>query len=584
MNVTLNLPVDAGAGRADAGARRTHGADTEGHFRALIDQAATAERGSRSDTGAGAANAPDDGESEVSPRRHGSDPAVQGAAQEATGENESASDTPARADGKADRHARRHKDTAAVDRQDAGQANRVHDGKATTVDSGTVALENATVAVARTDHPAPSDQAKAATGSGNTTPASDGPALPPDGVRQGVAAKPAAATDADSGRVRFWARGDSQAAFAASADGGRRQPAGSTATMPQGDGQAGPVRGADGPIDVRVTAYERHLAPATRRDKRGGPADGGAAKSGAAPSMPAIDGAVQVEAASPEGPRPPPKSGTGLAAEDDNGSSATAKAPSERQAAGRQDQIAVPDPAKPSEHDQPQGRDNRAAGQSVAASSRHTEPKPPAAAGVTPATGTATANPSAPAVAPVPASPLVAGVASGIAGALAPARATLRGPDGAAGANAATEPVRTIALNLDMREYGQIDLRISLRGNVVSIHFKADRQETAQALARDDAALRALLHRSGYEAQQIQVDRRDATTTRFGDASSSGQQQTGGAGSGASSGHTAGGEHSATPDERPLARREAGAFVLHDQDTHDAPRQDRYRGADRLYV
>ncbi len=205
----------------------------------------------------------------------------------------------------------------------------------------------------------------------------------------------------------------------------------------------------------------------------------------------------------------------------------------------------------------------------------------------------APANVSMPAT-PAPAataSPLVAGVASGITGALGAPRDAATAPSASqridpAAAMAATDPVRTIALNLDMREYGMVDLRISLKGNAVSIQIKAERAETAEALTRGDASLRDLLHRAGYEAQQIQVDRRDATQTRLGDASASGQQQqqAGGTGTGGFSGHAAGDQRAATPGQRTGAERADAAFALQDQDTHDAPRQDRYRGPDRLYV
>ncbi len=117
-----------------------------------------------------------------------------------------------------------------------------------------------------------------------------------------------------------------------------------------------------------------------------------------------------------------------------------------------------------------------------------------------------------------------------------------------------SEPVRTIALNLDMREYGQIDLRISLNGNTVNVHLKADRQETADALARDDASLRDALHHAGYEAGQVQVDKRDAGGPRLGDAAASGQQS-GGAGTGASSGHMASDQRAAVAAAAGTARQ-----------------------------
>jgi chemotaxis protein MotD len=226
-----------------------------------------------------------------------------------------------------------------------------------------------------------------------------------------------------------------------------------------------------------------------------------------------------------------------------------------------------------------EGRQGRTMGPAVSTVAKHGEQKQPAVAGGSPAGS----NPAVGASAPV--SPLAAGVAQGIAGALNSARAaapTARFDSATDGAP--PEAVRTIALNLDMREYGQIDLRISLKGSTVSVHLKADRKETADALARDDSSLREALHRAGYEAGQVQVDKRDAAGPRLGDAAASGQQQAGGAGSGASSGQMAGDQRAATPHQHPQAQRGGDAFALHEQDTQDVPRQDRYRDPDRLYV
>ena len=640
MNVTINLPVDTGPGRVGTNARRANDADAaSSNFGALYDQVATAERRPRSDATSGAADTADDGATDVGQRRRDSDPVVQGATQDVTPEEDPGSDTAARAEGTAVRHPRRDKEAAAdrVDRRDAGSANHGDDGKVTKTEPASTAASNAAVAVvsgevgaagqdtgdgakaggAGAKHPhkgsaaGPSEQANAerpdrvrddaiaardlnaerskdTVGSDEaTTP--DGRVLPPDNTRQEAttapSAKPAMDGEADPGQVRLWARGDSIAAFAGSADGGRRRQANDAATAPQSDQRTGPTRGANRPIDVRVTAYERHPAAAapTVAMKVAAPADGSVANKGAPTVAAEIDGAMQAEAGSAEGSRAARKgpAAEGVAGADRDASPATAKEASGRRTAGRQDPVAPPDSATPSEHDLPQGRDSKIAGPAVPVSSKHTEPKQQAVTGASPTAGNPTANPSA------PASPLTAGVAQGIAGALATARATaqsaFRSPDGGV-ASAAAEPIRTIALSLDMREYGGIDVRISLKGNVVSVHLKADRQETADALARDDASLRAVLHRAGYDAQQVQVDKRDTAGPRSGDAGASGQQQAGGAGTGASSGHAAGGERSATPDQPPQPRRDAGAFVLQDQDTHDAPRQDRYRGADRLYV
>jgi hypothetical protein len=196
----------------------------------------------------------------------------------------------------------------------------------------------------------------------------------------------------------------------------------------------------------------------------------------------------------------------------------------------------------------------------------------PTQAAITPA---GTAAPDSPT--PTGSSSLLAtSVASGIAGAISVARAT------DADAAPLPQPVQSITLSLDTRDYGQIDVRVTLKGNAVSVHLKAERAETADSLARDDAVLRGLLHKAGYDTQQIQVDKREAPPA--GDGATSGGQQTAGTGTGTSFGHAASDQRAATPDQRTQLPGSGDAFALPGQETQDVPHQDRYRGTDRLYV
>ncbi len=442
---------------------------------------------------------------------------------------------------------------------------------------------------------AKAEQDQAATSSAGSPPAESRQA------RSGAAGKVAAA-HSGAAEVRVWANGDTAAALAASRDGGRRQQVGSTAKAPEGDRQAAPSRGGDAPINVRVTAFERHIAPATvaASAAKAIEGDAGTAKTiaPASPSKPQEQGAAKAEAAAAGMPRLTEKDRGGrVAAADRNGRTTAGTAPATGQARVQQDQLAVrqdqvatrqdhnamADTAQSSAPDTTDGREGKAMPSASQDSPHHGEQTRPVVSAPSPAAGPAAAA-SAPAAAP-----LTAGVARGIAGAIDATRAAApqSPPQGvnAGMAGAQAEPVRTIVLNLDMREYGALDLRISLRGSSVSVQLKAERAETAQALARDDASLRDLLHRAGYDVQQLQVDRRDAAQPRSGDAATFGQQQqAGGAGSGAPFGQAGGDQRAATSGGRQPPQGNAGTFDLHDQDTPDAPRQDRYRGADRLYV
>jgi hypothetical protein len=376
--------------------------------------------------------------------------------------------------------------------------------------------------------------------------------------------KPAAAkAEAGSGQIRIWADGETAAAFASGADDNRPLRANSptdTLQVAQRNSSSG---GVDTPIDARVTIFERRSAPRSAPSRRSdAPIDG-----------PATSREGHQAVRRNQGWQP-------LVSSDRGESPASAKAPSDQRISVKEDRGAASDATTRSESAATGWRETRKTSPAIAPASGHAEEKRAAVAQSSPAD-----NPPAGAV---PASPLTTGVASGIANALASARTASADPsapmhlDPATGVGTA-EAVTTIALALDMREHGQVDVRISLRGNALSVQVKAERAETADALARDDTSLRALLHRAGYEAQQLQIDKRDGAAARTGDTAPSGQPAVGTGASGFS-GQTEGDQRAATPDQRPQARRDETAFSIQDQDTHDVPRQDRYRGPDRLYV
>ncbi len=424
--------------------------------------------------------------------------------------------------------------------------------------------------------------------------------------------RPAAAkAEAGSGQIRIWTDGETAAAFASRADDSRPLRANTPTDTLQAAQRTPSSGGADAPIDARVTAYERHpAAPGAPSRRSDAPIDGlavsredhqaaatpagGGQIAAAADDRLGRDGGPKAESAAQVGTGSVEKSQAArrnqswqpLFSPDRGESSASTTAPSDQRMSVKADGGAVPDAMMRSEPDAAGGRESRKTNPAIVRASGHADEKRQAAIVQSSPANNPPAGASTPGAAP--ASPLTAGVASSIANALASARTASAAPsasvhlDPATGAGAA-EPVKSIALALDMREHGQVDLRISLRGNAVSVRVRTERAETADALARDDASLRAVLHRAGYETQQIQIDRRDGAAARTGDAAPSGQPAVGTGASGFS-GQTEGDQRAATPDQRPQARRDETALSIQDQDTHDVPRQDRYRGPDRLYV
>ena len=575
MNVTLNMPVDTGVERAGTTGPRANDADAEaGNFGKLFEQVGQAtgvDQGPQSGPTSGPEGDPDD--PDVATRRtrkhHDGDRSAGGATSEVTPE-EVGADTPSGAPIPLPPTAATPAAEVGATGLDAsaGQAN--HTDRA-----------NDHVVAVRRFLSGECDESINDAAVGAST-AWDGHEPTSQAGPAAASSEPAVAeAQPGSPQVRYWTRSDSIAAFAA------RQPqTDSPLNGLQGEHRPPSSQAAREPIDVQVTAYERHMAPAgeLRASIR---TDGAVADENAPVTAQEVEDALQVEAGSTETVRAP-RSGQGwrtlsLA---DRAQSRAGNEPSDRRiAAHDDDRTAVPGLVEQSQQGQASDRESRARGQGLPVNLSHGEERRQAATGVSTAGGVSFTAASVPET--TPASPLTAGVASGIANALGSARtaenqAVPARLDTTNDVTAAA-PVRSIALNLDMREYGLVDLRISLKGNAVSVRVKADRPETADALQRDEASLRDLLHRAGYEAQQVQIERRDAAALRPGDAAASGQQA-GGTGTNAFSGHAAGEESASSREQRPQAQRGADPFVLQDTDHLDAPRQDRYRGPDRLYV
>ena len=591
MNVTLNIPVETGPDRAGTMARRASDADGEGsNFGKLFEQvgqAEAADQGSQSEPLSGAESNSDD--PDVAPRRarkhHDDDRNGQDATPEVIQEEAGVADAPS-------------SPPAAVLLAVAAPAGEVRAtgpdasaGRANHRESGQTARANEHVVAVRRFLSGESGQSvKRTAGSGSSAQNAHESLLGETGQGDPAAAssEPAVvAAQPGSAQVRYWARRDSIASFAAPVDGIRQPQTDSSPKTPRAERRTPPTQAASEPINIQVASYERYMAPAGGL-KAAIPTDGSVTSDNTPAAAQEVEEALQVQAGSPETTRAP-RSGQGwqpLSPVDRAPTPETAaKEPSDRRIATHEDRTAAPELVEQSRQDQADGQESGARGQAFPVIPGHAEEKRSAAIGVSTSGGTAPTGASKPETSP--AGPLTAGVASSIVSALGSARAaaTQAAPARLDTTNdvTAASPVRSISLNLDMRESGQVDLRISLKGNAVSIKVKAERPETADALQRDEASLRDLLHRAGYEAQQVQIDRRDAAAPRPGDAPAS-SQQAGGAGTNAFSEHAAGEGNASSSEQRPQGRPDADAFVLQDTDNQDAPRQDRYRSPDRLYV
>jgi hypothetical protein len=79
----------------------------------------------------------------------------------------------------------------------------------------------------------------------------------------------------------------------------------------------------------------------------------------------------------------------------------------------------------------------------------------------------------------------------------------------------ATGEVRTMTVRLDLPEHGGVNLRVSLKGNALSLNVTADRDDTAKRLRRDRDALTNSLRDHGYDTDigAIDVGRPDAPSS-----------------------------------------------------------------------
>ncbi len=184
--------------------------------------------------------------------------------------------------------------------------------------------------------------------------------------------------------------------------------------------------------------------------------------------------------------------------------------------------------------------------------------------------------------------PLIHGVATSIANTLNPPGNSSSAPSPVALAPVevpATGPMRTIAITLDTADHGALDIRMTLKGRALTVHLKADRAETADALTRDKASLHDLLHRAGYDADIVKIDRRDAQALPIADPARAQQQQLGGSMGNPLPGQT-GGERHAPPSESGArtSNDQEGFTLAGDQQEPHEIRSSSDRGAGRLYV
>ncbi len=77
---------------------------------------------------------------------------------------------------------------------------------------------------------------------------------------------------------------------------------------------------------------------------------------------------------------------------------------------------------------------------------------------------------------------------------------------------AAPAAVQTMSVTLDTVEHGSLDIRMSISGSTLTLHFRAERAETAEHLRREEAALGSLLRDHGYETSAVRVETRHAVT------------------------------------------------------------------------
>jgi chemotaxis protein MotD len=152
--------------------------------------------------------------------------------------------------------------------------------------------------------------------------------------------------------------------------------------------------------------------------------------------------------------------------------------------------------------------------------------------------------------------------------AAAPVAATTA-PNGAA---TPALPVQAMTVRLDLPEHGRIDVRVAARGNEVSLHLSAEREETVRKLAREHDAVVASLRDAGYDA-----DIRAIAALRTADARGEPQSSPNGGASPSQSGKddsSSNPQHSHQGEDRPRPS---------DRQPHANNRTDT-RGAGGIYV
>jgi hypothetical protein len=146
----------------------------------------------------------------------------------------------------------------------------------------------------------------------------------------------------------------------------------------------------------------------------------------------------------------------------------------------------------------------------------------------------------------------------------------------------AAEPVKVMALQIDLPDHGSINVRMALSGRAISLRIRSDRERTTTLLRQDRDKLADALRVAGYETrvQNIDVAHVDSSIV----ATPAGQDQAN-SGEGTASGQSRGGggdrgsdpsQHAPNDDNTSPATSKQHA-IAHDNTTGD-------RGSRALYV
>jgi hypothetical protein len=146
----------------------------------------------------------------------------------------------------------------------------------------------------------------------------------------------------------------------------------------------------------------------------------------------------------------------------------------------------------------------------------------------------------------------------------------------------ATGEVRTMTVRLDLPEHGGVNLRVSLKGNALSLNLTADRDDTAKRLSRDQDALTNSLRDNGYDTdiRAIDVGRPDAPSSSR-DAAGVRDQNSATTGSG--SGQPGAEQRPTEPRQQDRGGRAYRGTDLPQETTHEKNKPDDSRGRG-LYV